>query len=350
MNAEVTDALAPPALSVVVVTRDSARTLRPIVAALARQSIARQVELVIVAPDERVRFAEDTLVDPARFHSVRVVAAGPVRNRGRAAAAGVLASAAPIVALTENHCFPDVDWAKAVVVAHDGPWAAVGPAVLNANPESALSMALHATGYGPFDPSMVAENRLELPLHNSSYRADALRHFADRLPDLLADERLLQSALLGAGFTLRFDPRPRKRHINEATWYLLTGLAYCSGRRYGGARSQSWGFVKRLVYAVAGPLLTLSIMRTAVSKLPRSGPARSSLAVRGVLLAWSALHAAGEVVSYVLGSAPAEFPFVEREEFLIRERLGNTTPRDPDIAWLVRQLDAPAAAPAAVVA
>lgn len=334
-----------PALSVVVVTCDTARTLRPIVASLARQSIAAQLELVVVAPDERVDFAAGTLTDPSLFHSVQVVGAGPVRNRGRAAAAGVMASRAPIVALSENHCFPDADWAEATLAAHAGPWVAVGPAVRNANPETALSVALHATGYGPFDASMTAEDRQELPLHNTSYRTEVLRQFGDRLPALLGDERLLQAALLEAGHRLRFDPRPRKRHINEATWYLLTGLAYCSGRRYGGARCRDWPLLRRLAYAAAGPLLTVSIARTAVSKLPASGPARSSLAVRGVLWAWSALHAAGEMVSYLRGSAPAEFPFVEREEFFIRERLGSHRVTDPDIAWLVSRLDAPAPAP-----
>jgi hypothetical protein len=337
-----------PALSVVVVTRDTARTLRPIVTALARQSIAGAIELIVVAPDESVEGVEELMMGSGAFHSVRIVGAGPVQNRGRAAAAGVAACRAPVVALTENHCFPEPNWAAASLAVHEeGPWAGVGPAMFNANPETALSVAMFATGYGPFAASMPAEDRSELPLHNSSYRVDALFTFGDRLPDLMADERTLQAALLEAGHRLRFDPRPRKRHISEATWGLLAGLAYWGGRRYGGARCRDWSPLRRLAYVAAGPLLTIPIMRTAQRKLPQDGTAPTSAPLTLILLAWGALHATGEIVSYLRGTAPDDFPWVDSEEFFIRERLGRIPLTDPDIAALVAQLDGPPSRPRA---
>ena len=42
--------------------------------------------------------------------------------------------ARPWWSLCEDHCFPADGWAEALVAAHQGPWAAVGPAFLNANP------------------------------------------------------------------------------------------------------------------------------------------------------------------------------------------------------------------------
>lgn len=327
-----------PALSVVAVTQDEVRTLRPTVTALARQSIADRIQLVIVAPTPSVR-SQELGVAASMLHSIDVVAVGPIRNRGRSAAAGVPKARAPIVALTENHCYPMPDWAEALLQVHsEGPWAAVGPAVINANPESALSIAMHAVGYGSFAPDMPAEDRLELPLHNSSYVTETLLAFGDRLPDLLADERRLQRALIEAGDRLRFDPRPVKRHINEATWELLRGIAYAGGRRYGGYRCKDWSLIRRLAYAAAGPLLVLPIWRTARGKTVRASGSHPS-GVSRVLMGWAAIHAVGEVVSYLVGSSPLEFRYVESDEFMIRERLGGRRLMDQDIAELVATLD-----------
>ncbi len=327
-----------PRLSVVAVTRDTFRTLRPLVAALEEQTIASSIELVVVAPSADA--GAPGAGDVSALHSCRVVEAGPIEVRGAAAALGVDVATAPIVALSENHCFPDPDWAQKVLDAHDGPWVGVGPAVLNANPETLLSVALMAAGYGPFHPSMPAEAREELPLHNSSYRKDVLQDFGEDLGRVLADERLLQGALRQRGLELRFDPRPRKRHINEATWFLFRGLAYSSGRRYGGYRASDWGLPKRLAYAAAAPLLTIPITANLMGKT-----APGELKERGVRLwatiwGWAALHALGEAVSYVAG-ARASFPFVEDEEFFIRERLGGRALGDARIAALVARLDTP---------
>ena len=52
------------------------------------------------------------------------------------------------------------------------------------------------------------------------------------------------------------------------------------------------------------------------------------------------VHALGEAVSYV-GGAREEFPFVEDDEFKIRERLGGRDIMKPEIASLVALLDEP---------
>ena len=325
-----------PALSVVVVTRDTFRTLRPIVGALRIQTIAKRIELIVVAPDEAAGAVPES--EASAFHSTRVVGVGPVTNRGKAAAHGVLVARAPIVALSENHCFPALDWAERTLEAHEGPWAAVGPAVVNANPETVISRALHAFGYGGFPQSGSPRVVTELPLHNSSYRRDVLHYPLDVLQDLLGDERNLQRHLLEQGQVMRFDPRALKRHINEATWHLLIGLSYDSGRRYGGSRSQRWPLWRRVMYVLATPLLSLPIARTHWSKTSSARDAQKGLRLAVVIWCGAFLHALGEAASYLMGACE-EFPFVEDEEFLIRERLGGHALRDPEIAALVARLD-----------
>jgi hypothetical protein len=323
-----------PALAVVVVTRDSFRTLRPIVASLAHQTIASAIELVVAAPDaEAGAIPADA---GAAFHSCRTVGVGPVSNRGRAAAAGVVAARAPVVALTENHCFPVADWAERSLEAHAEGWVAVGPSVENANPASAFSRVLHAAGYGTFPADSLPEERDELPLHNSSYRADALASYGAGLDELLADERRLQSALRRDGEKLFFFPAARKRHINEATLGLLLGLAFDGGRRYGGGRARDWSRGRRVAYGVLSPALTVPIARNVVGKLRDAGSGDASSML--VAWIWALGHALGEGTAY-LGNEAEEFPFTEDDEFMIRQRLGRRSVDDPEIAAWLQLLD-----------
>ncbi len=321
-----------PDLSVVTVTRDDFRTLRPIVQALRDQTIADRIELVIAAP----RGAADPPPDGAGFHSVRVVEVGPVVNRGRAAAAAVLAARAPIVALTENHCFPTPHWGERLLASHIQGWAGVGPAVENANPESRLSLTMHAFGYGQFPRAGVAREVEELALHNSSFQKEVLPTDLETLEDLLGDERRLNRSLRERGHALRFDPAVVKWHINEATWTLLGGMSYYSGRRYGGTRSVRWPIWRRVLYTVLAPALSLPIARNLWIKLPPEIP--RDLPLAGLIGICALLQALGEGGSYLSG-APEEFPFVEEEEFFIRERLGGRPLTRPEVAALVALLD-----------
>jgi hypothetical protein len=328
----VTGAPERPDLSVVVVTRDSYRTLRPIVASLACQTVASRIELLVVAPDDAAGAIPAN--DAASFHSCRVVPAGPVANRGRAAAAGAVSAQGSIVALTENHCFPVRDWAERTLEAHAAGWAGVGPSIVNANPSSAFSRVLHAAGYGGFPADGQPEEREELPLHNSSYRMDVLSTYRAELGDLLADERRLQRALRRDGHALYFFPRACKRHINEATLGQLVGLAFDGGRRYAGVRARDWSRWRRAAYGLLSPALAVPIASHLRGKLgdggSGSGPARAAL----VAWMWALTHALGEGAAYLSGEAD-EFPYTEEDEFLIRERLGRHGVGDPEIgAWL----------------
>lgn len=323
-----------PSLSVVVVTRDDHRTLRPILASLAGQTVASDLEVVIVAPDESRGTPPASELDA--FGSWRVVPVGTVTNRGRAAAAGVLSARAPLVALSENHCFPDPDWAACTIEAHArGRRDAVGPAILNANPERPLSRLLHAAGYGPYPADAPPGPRTELPLHNSSYRREAIESHAGELEDLLADERRLQARLVAEGRVLWFEPGCRKRHLSEATWDLLLGLGLDAGRRYGGARARDWTPARRWAYGLATPLLSVPIAHHVWSLLP---PSERGVRMGALAFVYGFLHAIGEGLSY-LGGEKEEFPFVEEDEFLIRERLGGHPLADPRIRDLVARLD-----------
>ncbi len=327
-----------PALSVVVVTRDDTRTLQPILAAFGALPCADRIEMVIVAPDEASAAAAPEFARP--FCATRGIGVGPIANRGRAAAAGVRAARGAVVALSENHCFPEPDWGERVMAAHAVPRrVGVGPAVLNANPERALSRVAHAAGYGMYTGDHAAGPRQELALHNSSFLREAVAPYGDRLESLLGDERHLWHALGEGGGVLWFDPSVRKRHINEATWELILGLAWCGGRRYGGVRSSDWSLSRRIAYGAASPLIALPVFRNVWRLLsPDERKGGIGLRTAAAMIPFALTHAFGEGAAYLLGSQE-EFAFMEDEEFMIRERLGGVAVTDPLVAGFVAELD-----------
>ena len=114
-----------PSLSVILATPGVYATIRKTIQHLLSQTIRHQLEVVIVATSRAHLQLEDEELAP--FCSSQVVELGSMRSIGNANAAGIRRAKAQIVALAEDHCFPDPQWAERLIAAHQGPWAAVGP-------------------------------------------------------------------------------------------------------------------------------------------------------------------------------------------------------------------------------
>ena len=117
-----------PALSVVVLARRGLNGYLGLLAHLARQRAARRIEVVVVASDD-VAAAECTAYADS-FARLRVVVDARVAVRGQGAAVAVRVASAPLVALTEDHSYPEPEWAERLIAAHEaGGWASVGPSI-----------------------------------------------------------------------------------------------------------------------------------------------------------------------------------------------------------------------------
>ena len=224
-----------PRLSVVLATNDVYATIRRTVGHLARQTIAGAIELVLVGPDEAALDDPDPAL--ARFLRVRRVAA-PMPSIGAANAAGAFAATAPVVAFAEDHAFPEPAWAAALVDAHRGPYAAVAPVVVNANPASAASRADLWIGYGPWLAPAPAGERPFLPGHNTSYKRAALVAWGADLPGLLDSETLLHWRMRAAGAKLWLEPKARVAHTNFSRWRSWLPAMFHSGHLFAGMRAR----------------------------------------------------------------------------------------------------------------
>ena len=294
-----------PAMSVVLATPGDFTTIAATVRHLRRQSIAERLELVVVA-----RAADALSVGESAFHGFwghQVVGVGRVVSAGQANAAGVRAARAAVVALAEDHCFPEPEWAEALLERHArGDVAAVGPVFRNANPATLVSWCDFIIGYGPWMEPGTSGDQPFLPGHNSSYRKAVLLEVGARLEKFLEAETVLHLELRRQGHRLVLEPRARTAHTNFGRLGSWLPVQYHHGRVFAAERARRWTWPKRAFYAAASPLIPGVRFVRAVRHLRRAKRPRPSLARLGPLLALGlAADGLGQLVGYLSGAGAA---------------------------------------------
>lgn len=290
-----------PALSVVLPTSRGLANVARTIRALQAQTVRDRLELVVVAPSDKIP------LDPAMidgFAGVQVIGVGDVTvSSNRARVAGIIIARAPIVALAEDHSFPEPGWAEALLAAHaEGTWAAVGPVVCNANPATAVSWANFLLEYGPWTESATRGAAAHLPGHNSSYRRDLLLAYGEKLERLMESETILQWDLRRRGHQLLMEPAARTHHLNFSRFSSSIRLRFNGGRQFASMRSAEWPPLKRLLYVLGAPLIPLVRLRRGAALLFRSRARRRLLPrVLPVLTAMVAIDGFGELVGYAVG-------------------------------------------------
>ncbi len=292
-----------PLLSVILATPAGYCTIRKTISHLRSQTARASLELVIVAPPQGLWDLEvDQLTEFARFQVVEI---DKFQSIGQANAAGIRQAVAPIVALAEDHCFPDPQWAERLIAAHKGPWAAVGPGVRNANPNSAVSWADLFIGYGPWLSPSPSREADFLPGHNTSYKREVLLGYADQLDSMMEAETVLHWDLREKGHRLYMESTASVAHTNFSLWSSWIPAQFYNGRLFAGVRARQKSPSWRLMFVLGFPLIP-------VVRLWRIWAGLSSTALQiqflGCLHALSiglAIDGIGQMVGYALGTGNA---------------------------------------------
>ena len=305
-----------PALSVIVATPDCYETIRTTVKCLRAQNVSEQLELIIVAPSATTLNLVEA--DLKVFHSYHVVEAGPLRSVGAANALGVRHASARIVALTEDHSFPQPGWAQALITTHRQPWSAVGPVVRNANPRNQISRADMLIGYGPWlDPSPAGFVEY-LPGHNSSYKRDVLLEYGAGLERMMEEETVLHWDLRSKGHKLYLEPAAKLAHTNFENPSQFVAVHFYGGRAFATSRARDghWAWPRRLLFACGSPLIPLVRLCRILRSVSRPGrPWSSALPVLPQLLLGLTVDGAGQMLGYLFGSNPETTAKLMKLEF-----------------------------------
>jgi hypothetical protein len=306
--------------SVILVVQDGYRAIAKTVESLSRQTIVDRLELVIVQPGDapplpphgpRDRLAKLTVV------TLEDAALGEAQSHGVRAASG------PVVILGEDHAWPEPGYAQALASACEPPYAAVGPAMVNANPWSVVSWSNLLLAYGPWTEPVVGGPVKALPGTNTAYRRDVLLGYGDELDRLMAREGGLLRRLREDGHELYLEPRARTAHQNVSGLKAGATLRFCAGRLYAARRAEHerWGAVKRAAYAAASPLIPLVRFGRIVGEFRQRdmplGPRRLAGIAWGVVL-----DGAGQLAGFGAGAggAPQRLQDMEynRQRYLSR--------------------------------
>jgi hypothetical protein len=242
-----------PALSAIVVIPDFYDTVRNTMKYLQAQTAAKRVEIVIVKlANQQIRLDESDLKP---FHSWQIVEVDKISSIAQGFTAGIRKARAPIVALTEDHSYPDERWAELFINAHKQPYAVVGPSMCNGNPDSMLSWADFYQAYGEWTPPVSSGPIRHLPGHNSSYKRDILLEFGGDLETLMEAESVLHRHLQAKGYELYLESGTRTSHLNFDTWSAWIPARYYTGRQFASTWAHSWSWPRRLLFIAASPLI-----------------------------------------------------------------------------------------------
>lgn len=287
-------------LSVVIVTPDRYDTIRKTIGYLRSQTVAERIEIVVVAPSGESLDLDAAHLQP--FAGFRVVEVGRVDSLGEGNAAGVREASAPIVALLEDHSRPERHWAEAILAAHREDWAAVGPAMGNPNPKSAVSWADFLLAFGTWWIPTPSGEIDHLPTHNASYKRSVLLEYGPELESLLKAEIILQWDLCARGHRLYLDSDARVYHVNFELLRSMLPVQLHAGRVFAAVRSRGWRPAKRALYAGGSPVIPWIRLRHVLRQIARR-PGRSELpvAVYPIILLGLATSALGEALGYALG-------------------------------------------------
>jgi hypothetical protein len=294
-------------LSVAVVIGAQRRRAAACLHALALQSVADQLEVIVL--DTRPELpaiwpASPDAQDRPAWSQAPVVLAAAGLSYGQARAVAVGAARAELIAFLEDHCYPQPGWAEALLRAYTGPAAAVGYAISNANPDSRVGRIVHLATYGEW-AAPAGGPVTALPGGNVSYRRDVLVSLGSELAELLTADFNLHDRLRARQLTLVVQPAAQVRHESEERYLNALRSSFVYSRALAAKRASldRWSARTRALVA-AKDLLGAPVARLVrlLQARPRSSPAdRGLAALLPAIVLLLVVSAVGEAVGYLLG-------------------------------------------------
>jgi glycosyl transferase family 2 len=288
----------------VVLATDRCETIGPVIAALRRQTIRDQIELVIVLISPGPAALESAGLED--FAGYRIVEPGRPLTLSESRDAGVRASTAPVVVIGETHAFPHDDWAERLLETQAAGWTVVVPGIRNANPEGPISWANLLLDYGRWLDILPAGPIHSCPPYNAAFeRAVALR-LAELGDNAFSPARDLAVLLPNGRQAIYLEPAAKIDHVNVSRARFWLTQRFFAGRAHAAVRSRAWSWRRRLVYALGAPLIPAVVL----TRLGR--PVHAALRTRDLplltlpaLLLGTAAGALGELTAFLAGAGRA---------------------------------------------
>jgi hypothetical protein len=211
--------------------------------------------------------------------------------------------------------------AETILLAHRGPWAAVGCDVINGNPNAGRSEEAFRMSYGVYvRPQRYRGSSKFIAGQNSSYKRSVLLRYEPQLDLMLSADLVLQWKIIEDGEQLFYEPAAKIAHLNETEFSRLCVGVFFWGWSFTGIRAQvfEWNWFLIALRIVLSPLVPwVRTVKTFVNICPR-GRSQMMQFLRDLpfSIAVNYCSAAGQVVGLLKDVEPGirEFSYFEMNE------------------------------------
>ncbi len=237
-----------------------------------------------------------------RFPEVRILAFDEPKSVPWLRAAGMREARGRLVAVTEDHCVPRVDWLDQIAAAQRRTgWAAIGGGVANASTGRLIDWAVFFCEYSQHMDPVQAGPAAFIPGMNVAYDMEALADMRDAFGDGLWDN-FLHDRLRAAGHVLGLAPEMVVGHQKYFTVSMFWSERFHYSRSFAGMRVRGQSLTARVRWAAASVgLPLLLILRLLGIMLRRRQHLGWFVRALPLVMLFSVVWAAGEFWGYLTG-------------------------------------------------
>jgi hypothetical protein len=236
-----------------------------------------------------------------RYPEVKIIDAPKETSIPHLRAMAFQESEGDIVAVLEDHCIVDPDWASTMLAAHRFRYPVIGGSVENAACERLVDWAHFFCEYSEL-MNPVAEGEAEgIPGNNVGYKRWVLDRFWSQIEMGIWDSTLHQQ-IRNAGIPLYRLPSLKVHHkMSASLWWFLTQKFHFA-RSFSSMRFADAFWLKRAAYGAAAPFFPFILSQRIFRRVWSSNAHRRALLlsfpiVLLLVVSWSV----GEAIGYMFG-------------------------------------------------
>jgi glycosyltransferase involved in cell wall biosynthesis len=162
-----------PQLSIIVASYDSGNLIKSCLESLKSQNTDQPLEIIVVdsSMDGVANLIKETFPNVRLYQFFERKFCGDARNFGLSVARG------EIIAFIDADCSADQNWANQILQAHQSSHLAIGGAIANANPQSAIGWAAYFCEFSQWMPGFPLRNMADIAGANMSYKRRAFEEY-----------------------------------------------------------------------------------------------------------------------------------------------------------------------------
>lgn len=296
-----------PLMTIIITTASGGGSMRVAIEHLKKQTVASGLEIIILGPPDA--WPDNMEENFGGFYGYEIMDVDLDNGLYAAWVEAIEKARAPIVALGENHAFPEPEWAEAIIEAHKGPWTAVGCVFKNANPDTANSWVQLYMTYGQYTAPVRSGEIGDLHGHNGTYKRAALLEYGDMLGTLLVRANILHMDLRAKGHGLYMEDKAVIHHVNVSKALSIILDLFYNGWLYTAALAdyKKLSRFERLKGIIMEPPIIAKHFLGTLAGIRRAGKSRELLPrALPIIVSGLAVHMLGKMYGYVAGHGSAQ--------------------------------------------